>query len=241
VIEARDIHKSFGKNQVLKGIDLSLAPGKITAVLGPNGSGKTTLIKCILGMVMPQQGQILVNGTDIKGQWDYRGDIGYLPQIARFPENLKVRELISMVRDIRGNHSDDERLISLFELQPYLNKPLRYLSGGTRQKINIVLAFMFDSHHYILDEPTAGLDPVALIRFKELLKQEKGRSKSILLTTHIISLVEEVAEEIIFLLEGKVYYRGSLAGLKPMQDSVSPGDITLEQAIAGILIKEHHA
>jgi Cu-processing system ATP-binding protein len=237
MIEARGIYKSFGKNQVLEGVDLSLSPGQVTAVLGPNGSGKTTLMKAILGMVLPQQGEILVDGVSVKGTWDYRRHIGYLPQIARFPENLKVKELIHMVHDIRGNHSNEHELLQRFELEPYIDKPLRYLSGGTRQKINIVLAFMFDSRFYILDEPTAGLDPVALIRFKELLRHEKERGKAILLTTHIITLVEEMADEIVFLLEGKVYYRGTLSGLKPLEGS---GISSLEQAIASILIKEKH-
>jgi len=239
MIEVEGLYKSFGRNQVLKGVDFTLAGGKITAVLGPNGSGKTTLIKSILGMVFPDRGRIRMNGNDIHGQWDYRRDIGYLPQIARFPENLKVRELIHMVRDIRGNHSGEAELMDRFGLGPFLDKPLRHLSGGTRQKVNIVLAFMFDCRHYILDEPTAGLDPVALISFKELLRREKELGKEILLTTHIISLVEVVADDVIFLLEGRVFYNGPLPGIMPVQDE--PGLYNLEQAIAKILIRENHA
>lgn len=239
MIEVEGLFKSFGKNEVLKGVDFTLSAGKITAVLGPNGSGKTTLIKSLLGMVFPDRGRIKINGHDIQGCWDYRRNIGYLPQIARFPENLKVKELIHMVEDIRGDRSSEAVLLARFGLGPFLDKPLRHLSGGTRQKVNIVLAFMFDCQHYILDEPTAGLDPVAMISFKELMYREKKLGKDILLTTHIISLVEEVADDVILLLDGRVLYNGPLQGIMPMQDEF--GLFSLEQAIAKILIAEGHA
>jgi Cu-processing system ATP-binding protein len=232
----RNLHKAYGKTAVLKGVDIELPDGRITAVLGPNGSGKTTLIKCILGMVIGQQGEINIGGKNIEGDWLYRRDIGYLPQIARFPENLKLRELIRMVKDIRNQPAFDDDLVSLFGLEPYLGKPLRYLSGGTRQKVNILIAFMFDCHYLVLDEPTVGLDPLALIRFKDLLGRKKEDGKAILLTTHMVSLVEELADEVIFILEGKIYFQGKVEDLKAHSK-----DTNLERAIAGILINQGHA
>jgi Cu-processing system ATP-binding protein len=234
-MEIRNLHKAYGKNEVLKGIGFQLPDGRITAVLGPNGSGKTTLIKCILGMVIGQKGEILFEGRDIKNDWLYRLDIGYLPQIARFPENLKLRELIKMVKDIRNQPSFDQELIDLFGLEPYLDKPLRNLSGGTRQKVNILIAFMFDCQYLILDEPTVGLDPLALIRFKDLLLRIKDMGRAILLTTHMVSLVEELADEVIFILEGKIYFQGKIEDLKAKSQEQN-----LERAIAGILVKEGH-
>jgi len=231
----RDLHKAYRKNEVLKGIDLEIPDGCITAVLGPNGSGKTTLIKCILGMVLNQQGEIEVHGKNIKNDWNYRRDIGYLPQMAHFPENLKVRELIRMVKDIRNQPASDLELISLFGLEPYLDKPLRYLSGGTRQKVNILVAFMFDCHYLVLDEPTVGLDPLALIRFKDLLLKKKEMGRAILLTTHMVNLVEELADEVIFILEGKIYFHGKVEELK-----AKTREQNLERAIAGILTQEGH-
>jgi Cu-processing system ATP-binding protein len=230
-----NLYKAFRKTEVLKGVDLELRPGAITAILGPNSSGKTTLIKCILGMVIAQKGEIIADGVSIGKDWQYRKDIGYLPQIARFPENLKVKELIKMVRDVKGQEADYESLAATFGLDPFMNKPLRNLSGGTRQKVNILLAFMFDTKYYILDEPTAGLDPLALIHFKELVLKEKNKGKAILMTTHIVQLVEELADEVVFLLEGKVYFSGGVMELKDKYD----GD-SLEQAIANILIREQH-
>lgn len=234
MIVVNSLHKSFGRNQVLKGIDLHIRDGVITAILGPNGSGKTTLIKSILGMVLPQQGTIEMNGLNIHNHWHYRQQIGYLPQIARFPENLKVKELIRMISDIRGIKGNPELLMESLDLDKVLDKPLRYLSGGTRQKVNILLAFMFDSPNFILDEPTAGLDPLSLIRFKELLVSEKKKGKAILLTTHIVSLVEELADDIIFLLEGNIYFSGTLQELKAQH-----GSLTLDQSIASILTQKH--
>ncbi|MGC1631746.1 MAG: ABC transporter ATP-binding protein, partial [Gelidibacter sp.] len=155
MIEIKDLYKKFGKNEVLSGLNLKIGEGGIFAVLGPNGSGKTTLIKSILGMVIPNKGTVTVLGENIKTGSDYRHKIDYLPQIANFPNNLKVKELITMIKDLRGNVDLDQELISLFKLEPFLDKKLGNLSGGTKQKVNLVLTFMFDSPLVILDEPTS--------------------------------------------------------------------------------------
>lgn len=231
MITIQNLHKKFGKNEVLTGLDLSIDRGGIFAVLGPNGSGKTTLIKGILGMVVPNKGTISIEGNSIKNKWKYRQDINYLPQIANFPGNLKVKELIRMIKDLRQKPSDEEKLISLFGLEPFLDKKLATLSGGTKQKVNIVLSFMFDNPVIILDEPTSGLDPRAMIRLKELIGEEKKKGKTILVTSHIMQFVEEIADEIVYLLEGKIYFKGSIATLKKQT-----GQTTVEHAIAAIAI-----
>lgn len=213
MIEIKGLRKSFGKLQALGAIDLSIKGGSITAILGPNASGKTTLLKSILGLAIPDAGEINVDG--VSDNYNYRSKIGYLPQIARFPENLRGNELIALLKDVRGSSSQMEgALIEKFGLQPSLEKPLRTLSGGTRQKISILLAFLFDAPVLILDEPANGLDPVSLIRLKELIAAEKAKGKTILLTTHSMGLVEELADEIVFLLEGKIHFKGSLELLK---------------------------
>lgn len=234
MIEIKGIRKNFGKLEVLKGFDFSLTKGKITAVLGPNGSGKTTLIKSILGLVLPSSGEILINGKVISNDFMYRSEIGYLPQIARFPENLKVFEIFKLIEEVRNEKGNYNELIDQFDLKDFWNKKLRQLSGGTRQKVNIVLTFMFNCPLYILDEPTAGLDPIALIRLKELIIREKGEGKTFLVTTHIMSLVEELADELIFLLEGQIYFKGTFAQMLKTEKEES-----LEKAIANILEKEN--
>lgn len=210
MIQIKRLKKQFGKLTVLKEIDLNLTgQGKIIAILGPNGSGKTTLIKCLMGMVIPDAGDIIIENQNIQHQWLYRDQISYLPQIAKFPDNLKVREVIQLVKSLRTRPSHENKLIELFGLQSYLDKKLAYLSGGTRQKVNLTLTLMYDNPLIVFDEPTAGLDPVALIKFKDWMEQEKEAGKLILLTTHIMPLVEETADEIVFLLEGRVYFQGT--------------------------------
>lgn len=230
MITIRNLHKNFGKNQVLRGLDLDVPEGEITAILGPNASGKTTLIKSILGLAIPSQGDIHWNGENIRNQYAYRKDIGYLSQIARFPGNLKVRELIEMLNDIRGGDVRSDNLIDHFNLNPAMNQKLSQLSGGTRQKVNIVSSLMFDTPLEIMDEPTVGLDPVALIKLKDFILKEKERQKTILLTTHIMNVVEEMADSIILLLEGKIYFQGTLEEMK-----AGYNEPNLERVMAKIL------
>ncbi len=234
MIEIKKLHKKFGKLTVLDGLDLTINQGGIFAILGPNGSGKTTLIKSILGMVVPNKGEILLDNKSVLKKWNYRNDINYLPQIANFPANLSVKELIAMVKNLRPKPSNEEELIQLFGLSPFLKKKLGNLSGGTKQKVNLVLTFMFDSDLIILDEPTTGLDPIALIHLKNLINKEKEKGKTILITTHIMSLVDEIADEIVFLLDGKIYFKGSVIALKKQTEQDN-----LEHAIANLISKQY--
>ncbi len=229
MIQIENLHKKFGKNEVLSGVDLMIKGGGIFAVLGPNGSGKTTLIKSILGMVVPNRGTIKVDGKSIRKNWKYRQHIDYLPQIANFPGNLKVKELIRMIQDLRQKPSEADKLIAIFGLETFLDKKLGTLSGGTKQKVNIVLTFMFDSPLIILDEPTNGLDPASLLRLKELIMVEKNKGKTFLVTSHIMQFVEEMADEIVYLLEGKIYFRGTKQALMK-----KTGQADFEHAIAAI-------
>jgi len=234
MIQFNNIHKRFGKLTVLDGLDLDIKKGGIFAILGPNGSGKTTLIKCLLGMVIPNKGDITFEGKSVLKKWEYRNNLNYLPQIANFPPNLSVIELINMVKNLRPKSSNEVALIQLFGLKSFLNKKLGNLSGGTKQKVNIVLTFMFNSDLIILDEPTTGLDPIALIHLKELILKEKNNGKTILITTHIMSVVEELANEIVFLLDGKIYFKGSIDALKKQTDNEN-----LEHAIANLISKQY--
>ncbi len=227
------LHKSFGKLHVLQGLDLEISEGGVFAILGPNGSGKTTLIKSVLGMVIPTSGKILLDGENVIGKWEYRENISYLPQIANFPANMSVKELIESVKGLRQKKSNEHDLIALFELEPFLDKKLSNLSGGTKQKVNIVLTFMFECPLIILDEPTTGLDPLSLVKLKRIIADAKDAGKTILVTTHIMSLVEEIADEIVFLLDGVIYFQGSLAEIEEQTEQSS-----LELAIASILEKE---
>ncbi|MBR9853445.1 MAG: ABC transporter ATP-binding protein [Algicola sp.] len=235
-ITIKNLHKKFGKNTVLKGVDVSIDEGRIYAILGPNGSGKTTLIKSILGMVIPDKGSIEVLDKPIKKDWKYRKKIDYLPQIANFPPNIRVKELINMIKDLRNSPSAEQALIEQFGLEPFMDKKLSTLSGGTKQKVNLVLTFMFDSPLIILDEPTTGLEPKALISLKQLIQKEKAQGKTILITSHIMQFVEEIADEILYLLEGEIYFKG---GIKKLMEQTR--QTTFEHAIAALTTSDSHA
>ncbi len=231
MISIHGLTKRFGRLDVLQGVDLELQPGRVTAILGPNGAGKTTLIKSILGLTRPDGGEIRIAGEPVGDDPAYRARIGYMPQIARFPENLTAAELLAMVKDIRGNPAElDEELVGRFLLDLHLQKPLRTLSGGTRQKVNAVIAFLFRPSLLILDEPTAGLDPVASGVLKDKITAERAAGRTFILTSHIMSELEELADDIVFLLDGRVKYVGPVHDLK-----LDTRQLSLERAIAEMM------
>ena len=230
MIRLHDVRKRFGALQVLDGVDLTIESGRVTAVIGPNSAGKTTLIKSILGLTRIDSGRITMYDEPIDEAGGYRADIGYMPQIARFPENLTAADLFAMVGDVRRAPARDEELIASLGLKPHLNKPLRVLSGGTRQKVNAALAFLFAPELLFLDEPTAGLDPVASRIVKDKVLAERGRGVSFVLTTHVLSELDELVDDIAFLVEGRIRYAGSAHELKKMTRQLS-----LERAIAHVL------
>jgi Cu-processing system ATP-binding protein len=231
MIEINALKKRFGPREVLRGLDARIESGRVTAIVGPNGAGKTTLIKCLLGLTRPDAGSIEIDGRRLNGDWTYRSKIGYMPQAARFPENLTAREVIRMHKDLRGNPDAlDEGLLHAFSFTDDLDKPIRTLSGGTRQKVSAVIAFLFRPSILILDEPTAGLDPIASSRLKDKIIEAKEAGKTVILTSHIMSEIEELSDHIIFLLEGKICFEGPRDEIKAVT-----GEERLERAIAALL------
>ncbi|PEN11333.1 copper ABC transporter ATP-binding protein [Longibacter salinarum] len=231
MIDLQNLKKRFGDLRVLRGVTTHVAKGDITAIVGPNGSGKTTLIKCILGLVRPDAGTVTIDGTTLDGSWQYRERIGYMPQGAPFPENLTAREIIAMLKDLRGNpENTDEELIDAFDLAPELDKPIRTLSGGNRQKVNAVTAFLFRPDLVILDEPTAGLDPTASSVLKDKIQAERQAGTTFILTSHVMSELEELADHLAFLLNGTIQFNGPIDDLKQ-----STGCHNLERAIAHLM------
>jgi Cu-processing system ATP-binding protein len=231
VIEIRGLRKRFGALEVLRDLDLHVARGRITAVAGPNAAGKTTLMKVVLGLVRADAGAVEVDGSPVGEDPAYRSRIGYMPQIARFPENLTASELLAMLTDLRAATSVvDDELVARFQLDAQMRKPLRTLSGGTRQKVNAVLAFLFDPDLLILDEPTSGLDPVSSAILKDKVLAARDNGKTVILTSHVMSELDEMAEDIVFLLDGGVRFAGSVRDLK-----VRTRQLVLERAIAQVM------
>jgi len=231
VIEARHITKTFGKLRVLDDLSLSIGARRITGLVGPNAAGKTTLAKIILGLTKADFGTLEIDGSPIGADDSYRSRIGYMPQMARFPENLSAREIFEMLTDLRRpTRPVDDELIERFNFAGALDKPIRVLSGGTRQKVNAVIAFLFRPDLFILDEPTAGLDPVSSGILKDKIFAEKAAGKTFLLTSHIMSELDELADDVAFINEGSVAFVGALTELKRVTRQSN-----LERAIAEMM------
>lgn len=237
MITISNLSKSFGKLKVLDALNLTIDDSKVTAILGPNGAGKTTLIKCVLGLVKPDQGSIDVNANRINGDSAYRNDIGYMPQIARYPENLQVNEILDMIRDLRNNpQNQDTELLEAFGMASEMEKAFKNLSGGNRQKVSALLAMLFQPKILFLDEPTAGLDPVSSSVLKDKIARERDRGTTIVLTSHIMSEIQELADEIVYLLDGRIYFRKTVA-----QILEETGMATLERGIAELIKQQKNA
>jgi Cu-processing system ATP-binding protein len=231
MIQIRGVQKRFGRLPVLRGVDLTVERGRVTALVGPNAAGKTTLIKCVLGLVRPDAGTLTFGGAPIAGGSAYRARIGAMPQAASFPGNLSAAELLRMLRDLRGAGAEtDEELIDEFALGPMMDRPLRTLSGGTRQKVSAVIAFLFRPDLLILDEPTAGLDPVSSSVLKDRILRERERGATFILTSHVMSELEELSDDVAFLLDGRIRYAGPAGALKTRSEQAS-----LERALAWMM------
>ena len=234
MIEISKLTKRFGDHEVLRGVDLTVERGRIMGIVGPNGAGKTTLIKTLLGLCQPTSGDILLDGRSVLGHEAYRAHIGYMPQIARFPENLTAAELFDMVRDLRGTPGSlDATLLRGFALESQLDKPLRVLSGGTRQKVNACLALLFQPSLLVLDEPTAGLDPLSSAMLKDRILSLRSEGVTVLVASHIMGELEELCDDVAFLLDGVTRFAGPIGELTSMTRQAN-----LERAIAALMIRE---
>jgi Cu-processing system ATP-binding protein len=230
MIRIENINKQFKKLHALNGINVHFNKGQVISLIGPNGSGKTTLIKSILGLVKPDSGQIFFNDEAISQNVEYRKNIGYMPQIGRYPDNMKIGQLFKMIKNIRAEKEWDEELYYRFKLDTILDKSMKALSGGTRQKVSAALAFLFNPDVLILDEPTAGLDPLSSEILKEKILSEKEKGKLILITSHVLSDLEDLTTDVLYLQDGKIVFSKSMTELKQ-----ETGEEKLGKAIAWMM------
>src|SRR5690349_442558 len=235
MIKVHDLYKRFKNQYALQGVNVEFQRNQVVALIGPNGSGKTTLIKCILGMVYPDKGEIFYKDQPVRNSVAYRADIGYMPQIGRYPDNITVNQLITMMISIRqAKQSEiDTELIEAFRLNEIGHKTMQSLSGGTRQKVSACLAFMFNPSVLILDEPTAGLDPVSSEVLKTKILKEKAKGKSIIITSHILNDIEDLATDVLYLQDGSIKIFCTLEDLALMT-----GEQRLNRSIA-LLMKNN--
>ena len=234
MISIEHLHKSFGRYKALDDINLNFEKGQAISLLGPNGSGKTTIIKSILGLVIPDKGTIKINNETVTAHHAYRSQIGYMPQIGRYPDNMTVEQVINMLKEIRTDcKTYDEELIEGFEIDKFIKKTMRSLSGGTTQKVSACLAFIFSPKILILDEPTAGLDPVSCELLKDKIAKERLKGKVILITSHVLSDLEGITSDVVYLQDGKVFFNKTVEELQKIT-----GEEKLNKVIATILQNE---
>ncbi len=236
LMRVRNINKSYGRRAVLRDVSVDIARGAITAIVGPNGAGKTTLNKAMLGLVHIDDGHIAFDGVDCRGQVAHRARMGYMPQTARFPDSYTASDVLALLSDLRStDFVRDEELMECLQIAHFAHQPLRALSGGQRQRFNAATAFWFTPDVVLLDEPTAGLDPVSSGLLKDKLRAVRNDGRSVVITSHVLSELEQVADIVVFMLEGRVHWHGALDELRDITNAA-----TLEHAIA-TLMRRHAA
>ena len=199
------LNKSFGRVEVLKEISLDIQRGSLHALLGPNGSGKTTLLKCLMGSMHHDKGTIDLSGRQEVQSKAYKQMFVYMPQFPGFLPHLSAREIIQLLVNLRKEKPiHAERLIEDLKIHEFWHRSFKELSGGMKQKINILQCFMFDFEIAFLDEPTASLDPQIAAYLKNLLLELKALGKTMVFTSHIMSEVEEIADYMSLLSNGKM-------------------------------------
>ncbi|MCB1321299.1 MAG: ABC transporter ATP-binding protein [Leptospiraceae bacterium] len=207
-IRIKNLTHGYRRRQpVLKNVSLSVPRGSVYALLGPNGSGKSTLLKCVSGAVYPAKVDDfrILDGDALK-ILDLPGRPVYLPQKASFPAHLSGTEILNLIeslRNIKALHKD--RLIADLDAAGFMHRPFGELSGGMRQKINVIQCFMFPFELALLDEPTASLDPYIATYVKQLIQKAHASGKTILFSSHIMSEVEEIATDLALLIDGCVH------------------------------------
>ena len=185
-------------------------------------------------MVVPDSGSIKVKGEVVNKSWNYRSAIGYMPQIGRYPENMKIGQVIDMLTDIRQMKTrQDEEIIDAFSLRKLYDKRMGTLSGGTMQKVSAAIAFMFDPDILVLDEPTAGLDPVSAEILKDKIQAERKKGKLFLITSHILSELDDLVTHVVYMQDGTTIFHKPVEMLR-----TETGEEKLAKAIAHFMKKE---
>ena len=234
-IQVNNLVKRFGKYTVLDGVNLTVEPGEVRAFLGPNGAGKTTTIRCILGILRATQGEVRLFGQDAwKDAVELHKRLAYVPGDVNLWPNLTGGEVIDLFLSLRGTKIDQARralYLERFALDP--TKKCRTYSKGNRQKVALVAALAANAEVYILDEPTSGLDPLLEKTFQDSVMELKLEGKSVLLSSHIMSEVERLADKISIIREGKIVACGTLAELTAEAKGQSLEELFLKQYEGG--------
>ena len=209
MIDVKDVSKSYGAIQALNDVSFHVDAGEIIGLLGPNGAGKTTMMKILTGYLMPDDGDVTVDGLDVLANTlEVQKRIGYLPESAPLYPEMSVQSYLRWIADLRGIPVEDQRghiaeAVRATALEDHLTRPIGQLSKGYRQRVGIAQAILHRPSLLVLDEPTIGLDPTQIVEVRRLIRRLAKKS-TVLLSTHILSEVEAVCDRVIILLNGKV-------------------------------------
>ncbi len=220
IVEVKGIQKSFGKFKALHDVNFTVNPGEVVGFIGPNGAGKSTTIRILLGILKSNAGTASIFGKDV---WNDRLEIhkrvSYVPGEVNLWGGFSGGELIDLFMELHGqaNIAKRDELIKRFELDP--KKKAKTYSKGNRQKVGLISALSVDADLYIFDEPTSGLDPLMESVFQEEVAKLKKAGKAILLSSHILSEVERLADKVVIIRQGKVVETGSLDELRHLTRS----------------------
>ncbi|MFP4051370.1 MAG: ABC transporter ATP-binding protein [Thermoplasmata archaeon] len=211
-IKIDDLHKSYGENKALNGLNLDIEKGEIYGFLGPNGAGKTTAIKIILGLVKPEKGDITIHGKDaLENSISVREKVGYLPEKLEMYEGLTVNENLKFLCELKGCPNEDiGKLLEEFEIEDWRDKKLKSLSKGMLQRVGFLQTTIGNPDLYILDEPTSGLDPRVRRWVKDKILELNKMGKTIFLSSHILSEVQELCDRVGFIKEGRLIAEGDV-------------------------------
>lgn len=214
-LELRNLTKRYGNVVGVHDLSLDLAPGEVLGFLGPNGAGKTTTIRCVLDMIRPTEGQVRVLGLDARdGSAAIKRRLGYLPGDLVLYERLTARELLRYFGRLRGGVAA-ERVDTLAErLELALDRPIRQLSSGNRQKVGVLQAFMHDPELLVLDEPTSELDPLVQAAVHELVREAAGRGAAVFFSSHQLAEVERIADRVAIIRRGKLVAVDTVSALR---------------------------
>lgn len=217
-IQLIDLEKKYGNQKALDAVSFELKKGEIVGLLGPNGAGKSTLIKCICGLLKPDNGTILIKGKSNQKGYKWKKFIGYLAENNPLYEDMYVKEYLSFVSDI-NQKGDLDQLIEQVGLKSEAHKKIGNLSKGYKQRVGLAQALIHEPDVIVLDEPTNGLDPNQLIGIRQLIKS-LGKEKTVLLSTHLMQEVDALCDRVIILDKGIIKEDLSISDFKKQYDSL---------------------
>ena len=208
IVEFKDVHKSYSKKEVLKGVNLNIPKGKIVGLLGPNGSGKTTMIKLMNGLLQADKGSIEING--MKPSKETKKIVSYLPERTYLNDWMKVKDILEFFHDFYEDFDVQKANEMLKNLNIDKNEKLKTMSKGTKEKVQLILVMSRKANLYILDEPIGGVDPAARSYILKTILTNYNEDSTLLIATHLISEIENICDDILFISNGEIVLQGNV-------------------------------